>query len=327
MDLTNLTIAFPSGPYFSDISYLIYTLLRKRFGTIGKSFFGFPFIEREYIVFNVIGRKTLVDNISLDLINYPLTEDEINIKEINAEIKGEHNNPLNYINDLFYSTFFPSPYSNAMYKEIKKPNISLIKKHLKKSMNNVYIVKKEINTKSISTIGNFKKIKEDIKIKNKGIKDFQSSFPSAFIQLGNLYCSGKNNLINAHLLSAYYFLFLRRELCYKGKIAYRLESDVYPHYFGYLVKIYAGGISKTDRRIIDKLFELLDQNPDIPLEYIKNRAIAKIYMDMEIEFLWGREYITSNISGYSIDELIKGIKDAKSMIQPKTDEMFGILLK
>ncbi|MCK4523746.1 hypothetical protein KAU15_02365, partial [candidate division WOR-3 bacterium] len=103
--------------------------------------------------------------------------------------------------------------------------------------------------------------------------------------------------------------------------------DVHSHYFGYLVKIYTGGISKTDRWFMDKLFELLNQTPDIPLKYIKNRAIAKIYMEMEIEPLWSREYITSIISGYSIDELIKGIKDAKSMVQPKTDEMIGILLK
>ncbi len=327
MDLMNLIIAFPSGPYFSDFSYFIYKFLKKRIENIEQSFFVFPFIEREYIIFSIIGRKTLIDNISLDLINYPLKKVEINIEEINKEINIEHKVPLNYINDIFYSTFFSSSYSNAIYTEIEKPNISLIKKHLQKSMNDVYIVKKEINTNSISVIGNIKKIKEDIKIKNKGIIEIPASFPSAFIQFGFLCHSGKSNLINAYILSAYYFLFLRRELCYKGKIAYRLEADVCSHYFGYLVKIYAGGISKTDRKFMDKLFELLNQKPDIPLEYIKNRAIAKIYMDVEIEPLWSREYIRAVISGYSIDELIKGIKDAKSMIQPKTDEMFGILLK
>ncbi len=278
-------------------------------------------------MFSIIGREALIDNVSLDLMNYPLKKDEINIKEINREINIERKIPLNYINDLFYSTFFPFPYSNEIYIEMKDMNISLIEKHLQKSINDAYIVKKEINTNSISAIGNIESIKEDVKIKNKSIKEFKASFPSTFIQLGNIYCLGKNNLINAHLLSAYYDLFLRRELCYKEKIAYRLKTDVHSHYFGYLVKIYTGGISKTDRWFMDKLFELLNQTPDIPLKYIKNRAIAKIYMEMEIEPLWSREYITSIISGYSIDELIKGIKDAKSMIQPKTDEMFGILLK
>ena len=329
MELQNFNVAIPAGPYFTKYAYLIYHIIKKRIGKINKPVIVFPFIEREYLLFTVIGnKKRKIEKWMKDVLKREITEKEIDIEVINSEIREQSHIPLKYITDRIFTKFFSSPYSRPLFKKFKKFDIAEVNRTFEKAIKDSIILQRDISNDTINITGKsfFKNVNRKI-LKDTGIKKMKSPFPSGYIGFGFLMPRGLNNLIQSHILSAYYDLVFKRELMYKGEILYLAESSVSQHFFGYLTTIILSGFEKNNKEVMDKAVNILQSKPDIPLEYVKNRAIGRILMILEYELLWGKNHLDSLIYQYDINRLINGIKKAQTIPIPPFEEVFGILFK
>ncbi len=329
MELQNFTIALPSGPYFTKYAYLIYYVLKKRIGKTEKPIIILPFIEREYLSFTFIGdKKWGIERWIKDALREAIKESDIDVSGINSEIGVEKHIPSNYITDKMFIEFFSSPYSRPIFRKIKKIDILKANKTFKQAVKNSLTLQKNISDDKINIEGEnfFKKVNKKT-LKDIGIKEMKSPFSSAYLEFAFLMPQGFENLIQSHILSAYYDLVFRRELIYKEEILYSAVSDVSSHFFGYTITTLLSGFEKDNKEVMDKTLNIIQSKPDIPIEYVKNRAIGRILMVMEYKQLWGKWYMDSIIFQYNIDRLIEGIKKAKTIPQPPLEEIFGILLR
>ena len=329
MELLNFNVAIPAGPYFTKYAYLIYHIIKKRIGKINEPAIIIPFIEREYLLFTFIGdKKREIEKWIKDVLREGITENEVNIDSINSEIIEQRQIPSNYITDKIFTKFFSSTYSRPIFKEIKEFDVLEVNRVFEKAIKNSLILHKNISNNEINIKGKnfFKNVKKKI-LKGTGIKKMKSPFPSGYIGFGFLMPPGFNNLVQSHILSAYYDLVFKRELMYKGEILYLAVSNVSYHFFGYLTTISLSGFEKNNKEVMDKTLNIIQSKPDIPIEYVKNRAIGKILMIMEYKQLWGKWYMDSIIFQYNIDKLIEGIKKVKTIPHPSLEEIFGILLR
>ncbi|MGC9366557.1 MAG: hypothetical protein ACP5FK_05885 [bacterium] len=187
------------------------------------------------------------------------------------------------------------------------------------------IINENISTKEIEIYGERIKKQINLDIKPNLIKD-KSPFKSAYLMFSFYFPKGLDNLINAFLIDSYLELIIRKELLYTRNIVYSFDSEVICHYFGSLVNIILSGFDIGNQEIIIQVKDLIDIKPKLPLQYVKNRALGKIYMKCDYQSVKSRLNSHLYIHDFNLDKLIIGINQSDVVDLPKSGEMFGLLI-
>lgn len=233
--------------------------------------------------------------------------------------------PYNYINDQFYKQIFPLPYSNSIYDISSDIELKKLNEIFEKSSENKLAINENISTIETEISGE-KIIKQiDFDIKPNLITD-KSPFKSAYLMFSFKFPKGLDNLINAYLIDSYLELIIRKELLYTHDIVYRFDSEVICHYFGILVNIILSGFDIGNQEIITQVKDLIDTKPKLPFQYVKNRALGKIYLKCDYQSIKSRLNSHLYIHDFNLDKLISGINQSKVVNLPKSGEMFGLLI-